>query len=136
MKWILYLAFLFPLFCVANDPASSSLSDQSLARIRFDQKPGSQISMSLPFRDETGKTVKIRDFFGRNLAILILGYYQCPMLCTMVNDGLIEALQDLKLDVGKQFDVINITINPRETSFRGKVLSEGIGRRFAERHCL
>jgi len=115
MKRILYLTFLIPLAGMASGPASSSLSDQSLAEINFDQKPGSQISGDLSFRDENKKIVKIYDFLGKRPAILVLGYYQCPMLCTMVNDGLIAALQDLKLDVGKHFDVINITVNPQET---------------------
>jgi protein SCO1/2 len=114
MKHFLCLAFLFPLAALAAGPTAGSLTDQSLAEIKFDQKPGSQISMSLPFRDESGKPARLGDYFGGKPVILVLGYYGCPMLCTLVNNGLVAALDDLKLDIGKQFDVLNISIDPKE----------------------
>lgn len=115
MKRALCLVFLLPLAHLVAGPAPSSLSDTVLAQIKFDQKPGSQISTDLAFRDEAGKTVKFADYLGKKPVILVLGYYQCPMLCTLVNNGLVAALDDLKLDMGNQFDVINISINPNET---------------------
>ena len=45
----------------------------------------------------------------------MLGYYHCPMLCTLINDGLIESLQELRFDVGKDFNVVNVSIDPHET---------------------
>ena len=48
--------------------------------------------------------------------ILVLGYYRCPMLCTMINDGLINALANLQANVGADFDVIEVSIDPTETS--------------------
>jgi len=92
-----------------------SVSDATLRTIRFDQKLNSQVSLDLPFRDETGATVKLGDYFGRKPVILVPGYYGCPMLCTLVLNGLIETLQDLRANAGDQFEVINFSIDPSET---------------------
>jgi len=109
-----------PLHCVliavpGSAAATRSLTDASLVTIKFDQKLNDQVSLDLTFRDETGRMVRLGDYFGNQPAILVLGYYGCPMLCTLVLNGLIESLQDLKMDVGKQFQVINISIDPKET---------------------
>jgi protein SCO1 len=99
----------------AAAPPPSSLSEETLARIRFEQHLDAQVSLDLQFRDETGQTIRLGDYFGRKPVILVLGYYECPMLCTLINNGLIECLQDLKLDIGNQFEVVHVSINPRET---------------------
>ncbi len=99
----------------AAQGAPSSLSDEKLSEIKFIQKLNGQVSLDLPFRDEDGTVVKLGDYFGQRPVILVLGYYECPMLCTLVLNGMVEALQDLKLDMGKQFSVVNVSINPKET---------------------
>ncbi|MDB6111507.1 MAG: uncharacterized protein JWR69_3257 [Pedosphaera sp.] len=93
---------------------AQSLSDESLKRIDFDQKLQQQVSTALQFRDETGKTVKLGDYLGKRPAILVLGYYGCPMLCTLVINGLVESLQDVRLNPGKNFEIINLSIDPHE----------------------
>jgi protein SCO1/2 len=69
------------------------------------------------FRDETGKVVHLREYFqsGRPV-VLNFVYYRCPMLCPMVLEGTTEALTHLKFDIGKQFDVITVSIDPRDTT--------------------
>jgi protein SCO1/2 len=106
--------FLFVL-CFAATAQAQTLSDNQLANIRFDQKLNSQISLALPFRDENGNAVQLKNYFGTKPVILVLGYYQCPMLCTLTLNGMIESLQDLKWSIGKDFDVINVSIDPSET---------------------
>lgn len=91
------------------------LSDQTLQHIVFDQKLGDQISLDLPFRDEAGKSVRIGDYFGKKPVILVLGYYGCPMLCTFVLNGMIGGLQDIKWEMGKDYEVVNVSIDPHET---------------------
>lgn len=91
------------------------LSDDTLAAINFEQKLGTQISLDLTFVDETGAKVHLRDYAGKKPLLLNLGYYECPMLCGLVLNGMVESLQDLRWTVGKQFDVVNISINPDET---------------------
>src|SRR5208283_4848571 len=74
-----------------------------------------QIPADLMFRDETGKAVRLGDYFGRKPLILNLVYYQCPMLCGEVLIGLESALRVLKFDVGNQFDVLTVSFDPKDT---------------------
>jgi protein SCO1/2 len=94
---------------------AQSLTETQLLDIRFDQKLGGQVSLDLPFHDETGKTVTLGDYFGKKPVILVLGYYQCPMLCTLTFNGMVEGLNDMKWSIGDEFNVVNVSINPNET---------------------
>jgi cytochrome c oxidase subunit 2 len=84
--------------------------------IGFDQRLDEQVSLDLAFRDETGKTVRLGDYFNGKPVILALVYYQCPMLCNQVLNGLSGSLKGLSFDAGKEFEVVAISFNPRETS--------------------
>jgi len=86
-----------------------------LKNVAVEQRLNEQIPPQLIFRDETGKTVRLADYFGRRPMILNLVYYQCPMLCGEVLSGLESALRILRFDVGKEFDVLTISFDPRET---------------------
>ena len=114
MKKRVETIFLF--LCVAISTGAQSLTGDQLSQIRFDQKLNSQISLALPFRDETGKTVALGDYFGKKPVVLVLGYYQCPMLCTLTFNGMVESMEDMKWSIGKEFDVIHVSIDPKETS--------------------
>ncbi|HEU6448093.1 MAG TPA: SCO family protein [Verrucomicrobiae bacterium] len=114
MKSILTILVLFPfLFSAAG--ANNSLTDAQLEQIKFDQKLDAQVSPELKFHDETGKLIRLGDYFGRRPMVLMLGYYKCPMLCTLSLDGLTESLRDLKWSAGKNFDVIFVSVDPAET---------------------
>jgi protein SCO1/2 len=95
--------------------SSQSLTPASLSRVDFEQKLDAQVSLSLPFRDETGRDVKLGNYFGAKPVILVLGYFECPMLCTLTLNGMVESLEDIKWNIGNQFDVACVSINPRET---------------------
>ena len=86
-----------------------------LKNVGIEQRLNQQVPLDLAFRDETGKTVYLRDYFGQKPVILNLVYYKCPMLCSQVMIGLTEALKVLKFDVGNQFNVLTVSFNPRET---------------------
>ena len=86
-----------------------------LKNVGIEQNLNQQIPPGLTFRDETGKTVTLGDFFGKKPMILNLVYYQCPMLCGEVLTGLESALRVLKFDVGKEFDVLTVSFDPKET---------------------
>jgi len=81
----------------------------------IEQHLDEQIPPGLVFRDESGKAVRLGDYFGKRPIILNLVYYQCPMLCGEVLSGLTSALRVLKFDVGKEFDVLTVSFDPRET---------------------
>jgi protein SCO1/2 len=104
------------LLTLSTSAANSTLSDQDLTKITFDQNLNQQISLSLPFRDEHGAPIQLSSCFDQKPVILLLGYYGCPLLCTLTLNGLIESLQDLRLDAGKDFTVINVSIDPNETT--------------------
>ncbi|MGO9127350.1 MAG: SCO family protein [Terriglobales bacterium] len=86
-----------------------------LKSVGIEQHLDEQIPANLPFRDETGKAVRLGDYFGKRPLILNLVYYQCPMLCGEVLAGLQGAMRALKFDVGKEFDVLTVSFDPKET---------------------
>ena len=86
-----------------------------LQHVGIEQHLNEQIPPGLTFHDETGKTVRLGDYFGKKPLILSLVYYQCPMLCSEVLNGLGSALQVVKFDVGRDFDVLTVSFNPKET---------------------
>jgi protein SCO1/2 len=86
-----------------------------LKNVGIEQHLNEQIPPALTFRDETGKAVQLGDYFGKKPMILNLVYYQCPMLCGEVLSGLESALRVLKFDVGKEFDVLTVSFDPKET---------------------
>jgi len=102
-------------FIFISSVTAQTISDDSLKRLTFEQKLGAQVSMGLPFRDENGNVVKLGEYFGKKPVILVLGYYGCPMLCTFVLNGMIGSLQDIPWEIGDQFEVVNVSIDPRET---------------------
>jgi len=112
-----FFAVIFLIVCVSSPSvaANNSLSDEQLLQIKFDQKLDSQVSPDLCFRDETGKQIRLGDYFGKRPVVLMLGYYGCPMLCTLVLNGATESFRGLKWSVGDQFDVIFASIDPDET---------------------
>jgi protein SCO1 len=98
---------------VMSPPAN--VRPPGLKNVGIEQRLNQQIPPTLTFRDETGKTVQLSDYFGRKPMILNLVYYQCPMLCGEVLTGLESALRVLKFDVGKEFDVLTVSFDPKET---------------------
>ena len=84
--------------------------------IDIEQKLDSQVPLDLAFKDETGRDIKLHEYFhqGRPI-ILVLAYYECPMLCTQVLNGLVTTLRPLKFNVGQEFDVLVVSIDPKET---------------------
>jgi protein SCO1 len=95
---------------------TQALTTEQLQQVRFDQNVGHQVPADLHFRDSDGSDFEIGVLSRNKPTLLVLGYYHCPMLCTLINDGLINALQQLRFDVGKDFNVVDLSIDPRETS--------------------
>jgi protein SCO1/2 len=105
----------------------SSYGDKTEGQNRGDQLPqvlqhvgvaqhlNQQLPLDAQLVDDTGKTVRLGDYFGKHPAILTLVYYNCPMLCSEELDGLSGALEMVHLTPGKDFDVIVVSIDPSET---------------------
>ena len=98
---------------IMSPPAN--LRPPGLKNVGIEQHLNDQIPPDLVFRDETGRPVRLADYFGKKPLILNLVYYQCPMLCGEVLSGLESALRVLKFDVGKEFDVLTVSFDPKET---------------------
>ncbi len=86
-----------------------------IEQVAFEQKINQPLPLQLTFRDEAGRTVALGDYFGRRPVVLALVYYECPMLCTYVLDGLVRTLRPLSFNPGQDFDVVVVSFNPKET---------------------
>jgi protein SCO1 len=76
----------------------------------------SYIPLDLKFTDETGRDVALGDYFGKDRpVILTLVYYSCPMLCTLVLNGLVDALKQIDMVPGKDFEIVSVSFDPTET---------------------
>jgi protein SCO1/2 len=99
-----------------RDPGmSASTIPAPLREIGFDQNIGQTIPLDVPFKDEAGRTVRIGDYFGKRPVVLLFAYYDCPMLCTQVINGLASALGVLSLDPGHDFEIVTVSFDPRDT---------------------
>jgi protein SCO1 len=93
----------------------SSTPAQLPGKVSITQKLNAQIPLDLMFRDETGKIVRLRDYFHHGKPVLLsFMYYRCPMLCSTVMEGVTSALTELKFNVGEQFDVLTVSFDPRD----------------------
>jgi len=86
-----------------------------LTEIGLDQRLNEALPLDLPFRDEQGRAVTLAQYFGERPVILTLVYYECPMLCTQVLNGLVSALGVLPFSIGEEYDVVTISFDPDET---------------------
>ena len=82
--------------------------------VSIQQQLNAQIPLDLMFRDESGKIVRLREYFRGTPVLINFMYYRCPMLCSMVMEGISSTLTELKFDVGKEFEVITVSIDPRD----------------------
>jgi protein SCO1/2 len=88
---------------------------EALREVAFDQKLNQQVPLDLSFRDETGRTVKLADYFKQRPVILNFIYYKCRDLCPLLLDGIVRALRAVSFDVGNQFDVLTVSFDPEDT---------------------
>src|SRR5580698_10476091 len=98
-----------------NGENSGDQLPQVLQKVGVSQHLNQQLPLDAAFVDETGKTVKLGDYFGSKPAIVTMVYYTCPMLCSEELDGLTSALEMVKLTPGEDFDVVIISIDPSDT---------------------
>jgi protein SCO1/2 len=83
--------------------------------VTFKQQLGKKLPLEVRFKDEAGHSVALGDYFGKKPVVLAFVYYQCPMLCTQVMNGISSALKVLPYTAGQQFDVVLISFDPRDT---------------------
>jgi protein SCO1 len=96
-----------PLFAHDDRPVA-------LRNVDLEQKLGARVPLGVEFRDESGRTVRLQDYFGRRPVILSLVYYSCEDLCPLVLGGLVRSLRPLAFNIGDQFDVVTLSFDPRD----------------------
>lgn len=97
-------------------PETKTVPPPGLTGVGIDQRLNEQIPLDLQFQDEQGRTVKLGDYFQSGRPVLLsLVYYQCPMLCGEVLNGMSAAMKVLKFTPGKEYEAITVSIDPRET---------------------
>jgi len=95
--------------------AQENLPQNLIRQVSFEQKLDEQVPLHLTFTDSTDRSVRLGDYFGEKPVILVLGYYECPMLCSLVRNGLFESLKALDFSVGEEFELVLVSIDPNET---------------------
>lgn len=103
---------------MATSAAGQILADElppELDGVGIVQKLDDQIPLDLSFVDHTGTPVQLSQFFdGSKPMLLTLNYYRCPMLCSLTLNGLVDGLRTMKLDLGTDYDIVTVSINPNE----------------------
>ena len=93
----------------------SSTLPKPLREIGFDQNIDQHVPLDIPFTDESGRRVQLGDYFGKRPVVMLFAYYECPMLCTQVVNGVASALNVISLKPGDDFDVVVVSFDPRDT---------------------
>jgi protein SCO1 len=105
-----------------------------LSKVGIVQHLDRQVPLDLPFRDETGREVRLGDYFGKRPVILTLVYYECPMLCTENLNGLVAALGVMNFEPGREFEVVVVSFNPREGPGLASQKKAGYMQRYGRPH--
>ena len=86
-----------------------------LRQVSIAQRLNEPIPPDIIFRDEDGKAVHLGDYFGKKPIVLSLVYFDCPALCTEVLNGELRTMKAISLDLGKDFDAITVSFEPKDT---------------------
>jgi protein SCO1/2 len=100
----------------SNTGPSAATMPPALQNVGFEPPLNGPMPLDLPFRDETGRSVLLREYFGQQKpVILAFVYYGCPMLCDQVEQGVVGVLRMLSFNPGRDYDVVFISFDSRET---------------------
>lgn len=104
-----------------------------LKNIGYDQKLGESLPLTAPVRDEEGREVPLGSFFGERPVILALAYFRCPMLCNVVMDDLATSLKVVPFTAGKDYDVVVVSFDPRDSPSLAKAKKDEVVARYGKR---
>ncbi len=89
---------------------------KALNEVKIEQKLNEQLPLDLAFRNEQGEKVRLGDYFGKKPVVVALVYYQCPMLCNQVLNGMVTSFRVLNFKAGEEFEVVTVSFDPLETA--------------------
>lgn len=111
-------------------PVASAQPGGALRDVGFDQNLNAQIPLTLKFKDQAGRPVQLADYFGKRPVILVMGYSDCPLLCSQVLGEVTRSLKPLDFSIGKDFDLVTVSINPKESPEQ----ADGMRRNYLKRY--
>jgi protein SCO1/2 len=97
------------------EPSAPTGLPAALKEVGIDQKLNQQLPLDAVFEDENGAEVKLGSYFGKRPIVLSLVYFDCPMLCTQILNGMVASFKTLSLKPGEDFDIVSVSFDPRET---------------------
>ncbi|MDX2032939.1 MAG: SCO family protein [Blastocatellia bacterium] len=118
--------------CIVGYSQPASQRPPVLRDVNIDQLLNNQVPLDLEFRDETGKTVRLQDYFKDKPVILSLVYFDCPQLCTMELTGLLGCFKTLPMMAGRDFVSLTVSFDPREKPELARAKKEEYIRRLAK----
>ena len=108
-----------PIQPLDGEPGQGALPNRLAADVGLTEHIGSQVSLDLTFNDERGQPVRLGSLFTNERPVLLaFVYHSCPMLCSLVLDGVADAVKGVDLPVGEQYSVLAVSIDPRDTPMR------------------
>jgi protein SCO1 len=114
-------ALLLAAICAGAQTVPGNLGQPSnglppaLVNVGFEPPLNGQMPLDLAFRDETGRSVKLGDYFGQKPVLLAFVYYGCPMLCNQVEQGVVSSMKMVSFNPGRDYEVVFVSFDPRET---------------------
>ena len=96
-------------------PRNDAELPAELSNVGIDQRLGEMLPLDAAFVDPQGRNVRLGDYFAGKPVLLVFAYYECPMLCTLVLNGLLRAMRALPFDAGNEYNVVTVSIDPGET---------------------
>ncbi len=101
-------------FICLTSAFAATPQEQIAARAGLEQKLNAHVPLHARFRDEHGRSVELGSYFGGKPVILALAYYECPNLCTLVLNGILQTAHELKFDAGKDYEIVVVSFDPHE----------------------
>jgi protein SCO1/2 len=109
------------------EPAPKEVED-----VGVDEQRGAEIPLDLAFVDSRRGEVKLGDFFdGNRPVILTLNYSNCPMLCSLQLNGFVDGLAGMKWNLGENFQMVTVSIDPKEPPERAQLTKQKYLKRYA-----
>ena len=99
----------------SNTGPAAAAMPAALQNVGFEPPLNGQMPLDLTFRDETGREVRLREYFGKKPVVLAFVYYGCPMLCDQVEQGVVGVLRMLSFNPGRDYEVVFVSFDSRET---------------------
>jgi protein SCO1/2 len=99
----------------AGTEPAADVRPPALREVGIDQRLGEALPLDAAFKDDSGRAVTLGDYFGKKPVVLVMTYFECPMLCTLVLNGLGKTLKTMSFEPGNEFEVVAVSFDPRDT---------------------